>query len=516
MSKGRHLGRKLIAVDMVVILTLAHHPLMGGEPTVSIDFSTFYGTQGSTFNTTRAVDVDSEGNIVFLVEGNVDPDGFPGVPVHTYGPVNPRNCGGVAKLSADGSRLLWVSLIGGSGKGDGFEKCTYGLELDAQGNIYVTGCTHNADFPTTEGAYDETPNQMTKKNGEVYVVKFSPDGALVYSTFLGGSAGETPRGGVAVDREGYAYITGTTASADFLSRPSSQRQVNVINRFVGPRPAVVVKLAPDGSKVIWARFLGVEGSSCWCVGKGVRVDESGNVYVACNIKTPGAHTTDGSDYKGVGQDLYMVKLSPDGRTIRYATYFGGSQGEGVSLRFWLDPAGCAYLAGWTMSKDVPLIDAPQTMFTPGPRWGADGLLVKFDPTGKPVFSRYLETGGAAFGPAVDANGNVFVAGICNNRRMKVTANALDATHNGGNDGFLQVYSPKNKLVYSTFIGGKADDFMHTAMESDTRGNVILTPETRSPDFPATKGVWDTKFCGNFDCAIMKLGVSFSVPLEQAR
>jgi len=44
------------------------------------------------------------------------------VPVHKYGPVNPRNCGGVAKLSADGSRLLWVSkhrsgsaaLIGGS------------------------------------------------------------------------------------------------------------------------------------------------------------------------------------------------------------------------------------------------------------------------------------------------------------------------------------------------------------------------------------------------------------------
>ena len=135
---------KLIAVALVVIPTLAHHPLMGGEPTVSIGFATFYGTEGSTFNTTRAVDVDSDG---------------------------------------------------------------------------------------------------------------------------------------------YAYITGTTASADFLSRPSSGGQVNVINKYVGPQPAVVVKLSPDGSEVIWARFVGVEGPNCWSVGKGARMDESGNVYVACNIKS---------------------------------------------------------------------------------------------------------------------------------------------------------------------------------------------------------------------------------------
>ncbi len=72
---NRHVVRTPIVVAVVVILTLAHHPITGGEPPLSIDFSTFYGTEGSTFNTTRAVDVDSEGSIVFLVEGNVDPDG---------------------------------------------------------------------------------------------------------------------------------------------------------------------------------------------------------------------------------------------------------------------------------------------------------------------------------------------------------------------------------------------------------------------------------------------------------
>ena len=77
-----------------------------------------------------------------------------------------------------------------------------GVAVDGDGNFYVTGTTQSADFPTTVGA-DRTLDGST----DIFVTKFSPAGAVLYSTYLGGGCDDSARD-MAVDAAGNAYVTG--------------------------------------------------------------------------------------------------------------------------------------------------------------------------------------------------------------------------------------------------------------------------------------------------------------------
>jgi len=112
----------------------------------------------------------------------------------------------VTKLDPAGSALVYSTYLGGSAFDLGF-----GIAVDASGSAYVTGFTFSADFPTTAGAFDTSFNGTD----DVFVTKLDPAGsALVYSTYLGGSAFDQGSG-IAVDTSGSAYVTGFTDSADF-------------------------------------------------------------------------------------------------------------------------------------------------------------------------------------------------------------------------------------------------------------------------------------------------------------
>jgi len=87
------------------------------------------------------------------------------------------------------------------------------VAADASGNAYVTGFTCSGDFPATLGAAQ--PNAAG--GCDAFVAKFSAAGALVYSTYLGGSGFDEAHG-IAVDASGAAYVTGQTSSVDFQLR----------------------------------------------------------------------------------------------------------------------------------------------------------------------------------------------------------------------------------------------------------------------------------------------------------
>jgi hypothetical protein len=88
--------------------------------------------------------------------------------------------------------------------------------VDRGGNAYVTGYTNSPDYPTTPGAFDRTLNG----GFDAFVTKLNATGsALAYSTFLGGTDNDLSSG-IAV-REGNAYVTGRTDSADFPTTPDA-------------------------------------------------------------------------------------------------------------------------------------------------------------------------------------------------------------------------------------------------------------------------------------------------------
>ncbi|MGH7659033.1 MAG: SBBP repeat-containing protein, partial [Gemmatimonadales bacterium] len=114
----------------------------------------------------------------------------------------------VTSVAPDGRTTRYKTDVGGS---DIEWTETHQLALDAAGNAYVTGYTRSGDLSTSSGAYDRSFNGGT---GDAFVVKLSPAGQLLAGTFLGGSGTERAEG-IALDGAGNVYLSGYTSSGDF-------------------------------------------------------------------------------------------------------------------------------------------------------------------------------------------------------------------------------------------------------------------------------------------------------------
>jgi hypothetical protein len=461
---------------------------------LTLKFSTYL--EAGAGGTLREADFDSRGNVVVVGHGDFTRTAFP--QAMTFGRLDDSNIL-VAKLSATEGRLLWVTLIGGAQQG-GRDR-GYGLRVGPDDSIYVAGRTSSSDFPTTAGAHDRSHNgghsTPSSPHGPTdgYVLKLSPNGrTLLYSTFVGGSRDDGFRGGLALDRQGCAYLCGTACSGDYLGSDPAK-----VNSFLGGySDATLTKLAPDGSKVLWTRFL---GSSNDPAGEelplGACVGAEGTVYAILNIWGSDAATTPDAYnrmFNGGASDLYFVKVSADGRQLLYASYFGGSGSDFAEHALALDAGGNAYFVGATSSSDFPVLNAADAELS----GTNDAFLVKLNAAGRPVFSTYIGGSGneeSVFGPALDPQGNIYVAGLTSSEDFPVTPSAYDRTYNGGErDAIVQAYSPTGRLLTSTFLGGRGTDYARF-VAADKTGNLVVVGETNSRDFPTTRGAQATTFKG---------------------
>ena len=178
----------------------------------------------------------------------------------------------VAELSADGSRLLYSTFIGGSSA-----EAAGGLALNHDGSVVITGFTGSADFPTTPGAVGSTfhggAGTFQDVPADAFAARLNPRGSrLVYSTYLGGSADDAGNS-VALDDAGNAYYTGFTASPEF---PTT---LGAVKTSLDPGTTLngyVTTLDPAG-RMKWSTYLGGNGrDSAW----GIDVDSSHHVYVS--------------------------------------------------------------------------------------------------------------------------------------------------------------------------------------------------------------------------------------------
>ena len=159
--------------------------------------------------------------------------------------------------------VLYSTYLGG-GAGD------FGLAVtvDAQGNAFLTGNTFSINFPLA------APFQATNQGGleDVFVTKLNQAGtALVYSTYLGGTGGDSANS-IAVDAQGNAYVAGLTTSDDF---PITAGSLQVTKDLVSD--AFVTKLNPSGSALVYSTYLGGDNLDQIF---GLAVSADGRAYVA--------------------------------------------------------------------------------------------------------------------------------------------------------------------------------------------------------------------------------------------
>ncbi len=201
--------------------------------------------------------------------------------------------GFITKFNSTGSALVYSTYLGGNGQDGG-----NGIAVDSAGNAYVTGFTDSNNFPTVN------PLQGYGGNTNAFVTKVNPTGsALVYSTYLGGTGGDSGQG-IAVDNAGNAYVTGATSSRDFPTMDPLQPL------YARDTDAFVSMLNAAGSALVYSTYLG--GSSL-DVGLGIAVDSGGNAYVtgqtaSTNFPTANAFqpTFGGGQQYG---DAFVAKIS---------------------------------------------------------------------------------------------------------------------------------------------------------------------------------------------------------------
>ena len=255
-------------------------------------YSTYLG--GSSDDRAYDISVDSAGN-AYVAGGALA--GFP----TTAGAFRTANSGGydafAAKINAAGSALIYATYIGGTGSDGGKS-----IAFDSNGNAYMTGSA-SAGFPTTAGAFQTTHGG----DYDGYVTKLNATGsALVYSTLLGGS-GEDLGNGIAVDNSGNAYVTGSTASANFpKTGDASQSSIG------GGKDGFLAKLKANGSALISSTYMGGIGDDA---GNGIAITSGGSAYVVGETistnfpTTPGAYQPGHSvDNNYPSKDAFVVKF----------------------------------------------------------------------------------------------------------------------------------------------------------------------------------------------------------------
>jgi Bacterial Ig-like domain (group 3)/Beta-propeller repeat len=305
---------------------------------------------------------------------------------------------------------------------------------------------------------------------------------------------------IAVDSSGNTYLTGYTPSANFPTTPGVF-QSTYSGGSNGGGDAIIAKLDPTGSTLLFATYLGGSGNDS---AGSIALDASGNVIVAgwtSSANFPVNHAFQ-SALLGI-EDAFLSKLDPNGSQLLYSTYLGGS-GTDSARGVALDASDRVLVTGSTDSPNFPTSTGTfQTAFGGG---SADAFIVKVDTaqsgTASRLFSTYLGGSGedVPSATAVDASGNAFVTGSTRstnfptaNAFQSVCASCTRTSSQFGDFVALDAFVSKlnasgTALVYSTFLGGNHRD-VGEAIALDSLGNAYVAGETWSPDFPTTPGAF---------------------------
>jgi uncharacterized protein (TIGR03437 family) len=480
-------------LPLVIDPKLVYAAGFGGSGT-QIDWA---GNHSFYSDTGTGIAVDRSGNV--YVAGTTFSADFP--LVDALGPGPARSCLAeclyqaifVAKLSADGTTLLYSTYIAAPPALQAGTNYPYGPELpagialDPSGTIYVTGTTSGANFPkagqtTTAGELD------------AFVMELDVNGALLASTLIGGS-GDDAGSSLALGSDGSLYLAGTTLSADFPTTSGAYRTApltsgqNIFLAKIAPSPAAGAK--PASLSIVYSTYLGPGDSPV------VAVDSSGDAYVAGSTTSAAWNTTSAAAQPQCAgsscADVILLKVNPAGSQLLYATYFGGSGTETLG-GLAVDGSGNAYISGTTTSSDLPTTNgAFQSQWTPNTDWPqpAAAFVAKFTAGAKLSYATYLAgtNRDQAHGIAVDSAGNAYVAGytastdfpIVNAIQVGLSNAICDVYSPSGaapigqaycaSAGFLSVVNPAGTaLLWSTYLGSGAA----WALALDSTGNVYAT------------------------------------------
>jgi hypothetical protein len=393
---------------------------------------------------------------------------------------------------------------------------------DPAGNVYVVGGTASPDFPTTPGVLDRTFNAGGKNIGpagqcDAFIAKFSSQGKLIWSTFLGGPNYDRAYA-VEVDAAGCVYVAGRAGPGFPVTPGAFQTQYggSAYNDFYGQQNGFVAKLAPDGTRLLWSSYVGV-GELC----RDLAIDSDGDIYLPLGFNTHSARSkrpkwfetafVNAFQNKPRGDlDCGVVKVLSDGSRVAWATWLGGSGKDTQEASIRVDARKRVTIAFNTKSKDMPTTARACSRKLNGQE---DGYIARLNHNASAlIYGTYLGGSGTEWlinthNLAIDPQGNAYVSLVTASPDFPTTHGACDRTLDGENDIAIVKLSAAGQLVRSTFVGGSERE-NPDGIYVDPAGNVFFVGETSSADFPVTSNPYQRTYAGGRDAVLVRLSSDF--------
>jgi hypothetical protein len=496
------------------------------DPTFA--FGTYFG--GTSGETAWAVALNPTDNSIYIAGQTFSQKAFTnGPPFSTEDAYQENFAGGkltgdgfVARFDNTGTNLVFLTYLGGKE-----DEYISSVAVDAESNVFMTGFTDSTNFPTKNALYPKIAGMLNKAvkvfPGDAFVAELDPSGSnLVYSTYLGGSGLDSGTG-IAIDSSDNAYVIGFTSSTNFPAvNPLAFHLIGstnlTLNRLAGTENAFITEIASNGASLLFSTYFGGKKID---IGEGIAVGSDGSIYVAgftdsTNFPTTNAISSflNGSTNKikitTPAYDAFAAKFEPFAGSLHldYSTFLGGTNND-YAYRIACDGDGNAYITGATASPNFP--DTNTIHQTTGTNiivglksyvatnnlllfLDTDAYLTKLGSNGAIIYSVIFggNTNDIGYGVAVDSEQNVYVCGATSAKNFTTNSipeflgstNYLRGTNSGGSDAFVIAFTNDcSSLLYSTYLGGKGNDYAYNIAVDPATGNAFVVGQTASTNFP---------------------------------
>ena len=481
------------------------------DPCLSVEYATYLG--GGGYDVVTSLAADSAGN-AYAVGFTRAPD-FPQVP--TQGQLDGRNYIFVSKISADGTKLLYSTIIGrpydapyyevivdGRVSHQAYESIGADIEVRPTGEAFVAMTTLLDSLTTTSGALKRkiTPNNPSSacgpavaQNADAYIARLDATGKIVWGTYLGGVDNDYVVD-MALNAQGQPCITGTTyaptcgaGTGDTLSYPTTSANFTSADRLRGFETFVTV-LNSDGRSINYSVLYGGTGNEF--VGH-IDVDATGRLYLLGSTNSDNLPTTAGAyqTARAVGgtpgvYDLFVARIIPQSGTLDYSSYIcdnGGAGRRGLGIGGYtvtpktllgferqelrqdllIGPGGnSVVIGGSTRSTGLPVTSGA---FQPSLNNAAgagdtpwDIFVIRLDIGSSSRITGATYFGGSKFdalgGLAFDRFGDIGAAITTKSTDLPISPINVQPTLQGVVDAAIITFSPDlSKRTYGTFLGG---------------------------------------------------------------
>jgi gliding motility-associated-like protein len=441
----------------------------------------------------------------------------------------------ITKYNANGTAILFSTYYGGS-----LNEQPHSLFVNSANELYVTGRANSVNFPTTSGVYDATHNG----GYDIIVGKFNTSGALLASTFVGGtgddgvnisssfggyntlkfSYADDGRGEIILDGSSNVYVVGSTRSSDF---PTSAGAYDA--SLGGSQDGCVLKMNSNLTSLVFSTYLGGSANDA---AYGIKLSGS-NVYVTGGTASNDFPTTSGvinTSYKGGTVDGYISAFNSTATSLLYSTFMGTAAYD-QSYMIETDATGDIYVFGQTMGA-YPVSSGVYS--NANSKQFIHKLNSQLNAT---VFSTVIGNGSAnpnisptAF--LVDSCQSIYLSGWgrcssignpspANVIGMPITSNAFQSTTDGCDFYFMVLRPNAQSLLYATYFGENSPTPDHVdggTSRFDKRGFIyqsVCASCGGKDNFPTTSTAWSkTNNSTNCNNAVVKMDLQVA-PLAVA-